>query len=170
MRCAEFATFPLHGMLYLGCATLIPVIPHLRKRFSAASQGEEERAPSKRRPHVPPESAAIVDLENGSYVIGDSSRRLSTESASRLIRQRGLDLRILMARAPGPSCHPLAPDRLWMDFRISWEPALVNIRCGEYSLRILRSIESAGDDGGSWARPRSPPPCRPEVLRSGGIA
>ena len=108
-------------------------------------------------------------LENDSYVIGDSiSRRLPTDSASRLIRQRGLDLRILMVRMPGPSSHPLAPDRLWMDFRISWEPAFVNIRWEDDSLRILCSIESAGDDGGSWARPRSPPPGRPEVLRSGG--
>ena len=107
-------------------------------------------------------------LENDRYVIGDISRRLSTESVSRLIRRRGLDLRILMAMVPGPPCHPLAPERLWMDFQISWEPAFANIRWEEDSIRVLLSIESDGDDGGSWARSRSPPPGHLEVLRNRG--
>ena len=107
-------------------------------------------------------------LENDSYVVGDSSSgHLALACAPRRARQRGVDLRIRMARIPGSAAHVLAQEHLWADFQISREPAFANVRRREDSLRILLSIKSGEEEEeeGRWVRSCSPPPGNPDVLR-----
>ena len=104
-------------------------------------------------------------LENERFVIGDRSGEEPWGRSARWARQRGVDLSIMMERMPGSAPHPLARERVSMEFQISWDPAFARVRWEEGSLRILCSIKADEEEGGRWARSRSPPPGAPAVRR-----
>ena len=104
-------------------------------------------------------------LNNDRYVIGDRSGEQPWGDFARWTRRLGVDLAIIMERMPRSAPHPLARERVWMEFRISRGPAFARVRWEEGSPRILCSIKDDEEEGGRWARSRPHPPGAPAVRR-----